>query len=215
MAEVYWQVGRRHGSQLTVDAIRSRFEVAFARHHVGGVTSESRERDRWRAIVSEVLDDLSHTGDIPFQELWERFAQPVQWNLFPDVEPVWRQLNTHGFKIGIASNFDSRLHRICEALPPLRSADYCFVSSEVGFTKPHPEFYQQVQKGLGVCSEEILLVGDSFSHDVEGARRAGWQAVHLDRKPSASTPDEVRESISSLVDLLDWLDGWSSGMLRA
>lgn len=215
VAEAYWQVGSRHGSQLAVNDIRSRFETAFARNHDGGATCEDRERERWRTIVCEVLSDLSHAGEIPFQELWELFAQPEQWSLFPDVDPVWQQLKTQGFQIGIASNFDSRLRPICDALPPLHRADFCFVSSEVGFPKPHPEFYRRVQQALGASSSEILLVGDSFSNDVEGARQAGWQAIHLERNPMGKTGSVTHESISSLMELLDWLEGSSSGMLRA
>lgn len=211
VADVYWQVGNRHGSQLTVNDIRARFEIALARQTDGGAASEVRERERWRTIVSKVLCDLPHAGDLPFQELWERFAQPAQWSLFPDVDLVWRQLKSRGFKVGIASNFDSRLRSIREALPPLHSADCCFISSEVGFPKPHPEFYRRVEQALGVRSSEILLVGDHLTHDVEGARLAGWQAVHLDRNRTAKT---AAESISSLVDLLDWLEGSSSVMLR-
>jgi FMN phosphatase YigB (HAD superfamily) len=56
VATIYATVGRRFGSQLEPDEIRQRFHAAFSRQdrldeQAGWRTSETRELDRWRAIV--------------------------------------------------------------------------------------------------------------------------------------------------------------------
>lgn len=201
VAEVYWVVGSRHGSQLTVEQIRERFGESFARHQDGGPTHEAHERERWRTIVAEVLHDIPHAGDQPFEELWTAFARPEQWSLFDDVAAIWTELQRRGLILGIASNFDLRLLPICRAFRPLRSAAHCFVSSQIGFPKPHREFYRGVEQALNAEPAEILLVGDSVVQDVEGALSAGWQALHLDREGAANT----ERSIVSLTDLCDRL----------
>ena len=201
VAEIYLNVGRRYGSQLTAAEIRQRFDEVFSRLHDGGPTDEDHERERWRAIVSEVLHDVSQAGDGPFEELWTLFSGHQQWGLFADVPEIWSQLQDRGFTLGIASNFDRRLRTLCESFPPLNRAERIFISSEIGFPKPHPEFFRRVAADLHARPDQILLVGDSVANDVEGARAAGWQAVHLDRKSAAPHTTAIT-SLHELVNLL-------------
>lgn len=201
VAEIYLNVGRRFGSKLTTEEIRQRFDDVFTKLHDGGPTDEPRERERWRAIVAAVLHDISQAGEAPFEELWALFGCRQQWALFDDVVETWSQLQSREFTLGIASNFDRRLLTLCRSFPPLDSAEHVFISSEIGFPKPHPDFYRRVERELKARPEQILLVGDSVTNDVEGARAAGWQAVHLDRKSVATGPSTIA-SLRELIQLL-------------
>src|SRR5437867_1152954 len=80
---VYAEVGRRFGSRLDRAEIRRRFRAAFAEQEeldraALWRTNEERERERWRAIVSRVLDDVAD-GAGCFATLYERFAQSSSW----------------------------------------------------------------------------------------------------------------------------------------
>ena len=55
------------------------------------------------------------------------------------------------------------------------------ISSEVGFRKPHPAFFQAVCEHLGLAPRQVLCVGDDIDNDVRGALRAGLSATLLDR----------------------------------
>jgi putative hydrolase of the HAD superfamily len=116
--------------------------------------------------------------------------------LFDDVAAAWQALTDRGFQLGLASNFDGRLVGLCEGLPPLNEADFCFISSHLKFPKPHPRFYQEIQKRLELQPSQLLLVGDDRVNDYEAPRAAGWQAVHLCRQ---GTPQ--RDTITSLDQL--------------
>jgi putative hydrolase of the HAD superfamily len=201
VVEIYLAVGSRFGSRLTREQIRQRFAQSLTQFYDGGPTDEARERERWRAIVSDVLHDVSDARDRLFEQLWEAFGRAEQWSLYHDVAAVWTELQRRGRVVGIASNFDLRLQRICRSLPPLDTATHCFVSSQIGFLKPHPEFYRRVERELQATSAEILLVGDCRSHDVDGARAAGWQAVHVDRRGDRAEPGSIL-SLTSLLDML-------------
>jgi putative hydrolase of the HAD superfamily len=198
VADIYRRVGIRHGSRLTVEQIGRGFGESFARHQSCAPTNEDCERGRWRKIVAEVLHDIPHAAEAVFEELWKLFAEPEQWALFHDVEPVWTELQRRGFVLGIASNFDMRLQPICQALPPLDGSAHYFVSSEIGFPKPHLEFYRCIERELNAEPAEILLVGDSLVQDVAGALAAGWQAIHIDRE----LDERDERSIGSLGELL-------------
>jgi len=192
--EVYAAAGRRFGSRHDATAIQVRFRQAFARHDGHGATDEQLERTRWRNIVGEVFDDVTGGVDALFEELWHHFADPGHWALYDDVPPAWQSLREQNMIIGIASNFDSRLAAICRATPPLNDADHLFCSSEMGFQKPHPEFYARVRQELRCEPGQILMVGDSLANDIEAARAAGWQAVWVQRDGTAG-----RESMMSRI----------------
>jgi putative hydrolase of the HAD superfamily len=203
VAAAYGAAGRRHGSNLTEAEIGQRFRQAFRGEEEldtrpdGSRTDEARESRRWRTIVDQVFDDV-RDGEALFSELWAHFAQPRHWRLFDDVSQTWQALAGQGLKLGIASNFDSRLRQVCAGLVPLDRCDSIFVSSELGARKPSADFFSRIGQALEVAPERILLVGDDWSNDYLAARAAGWQALFLDRGGGGRAD---ADSIRSLAEL--------------
>jgi len=203
VAEVYAAHGQCFGSRLTAPEIQTRFRTAFVRTTKHEPISEAGERERWRQIVREIFDDVAAVEDGLFGSLWQHFAEGQHWALFDDVPAAWQSLTQSGFKLGIASNFDARLHDVCRHLPPLDACTLRFVSSEVGFAKPDPRFFTAVAERLAASPQELLLVGDDPRCDYEPALAAGWQALQIDRQAMCPTA----EVISDLRDLLPLLAG--------
>ena len=188
-ADVYHAIGNTFGSKLSQDEIRRRFPRALATEHTDRrPTSETHERERWRRIVACVIDDVPDGANNVFEQLWQHFAQPRHWRLFADVAPALDELRRRGFRLGIASNFDARLHNIVRGLPELVVCEVVFVSSEVGFTKPDPRFFAAVANQLRATPQQIALVGDDLVADIQGATAAGWQAILLDRDGASAQP---------------------------
>jgi putative hydrolase of the HAD superfamily len=180
-AEVYAEVGSRFGSRYTVPEIAPRFRAAFRRQEAGDRasswrTNEERERRRWQQIVAEVLDDVTDPLSC-FEALFEHFAQPDAWHVDPQAGATMSALALHGFRVGIASNYDSRLHRLAAGLP---AHEYLLISSEVGWRKPAGEFFAAMCRRAGLQPGQIAHIGDDFDNDYEGARAAGLQAVLVD-----------------------------------
>jgi putative hydrolase of the HAD superfamily len=189
VAEAYHVIGQEFGSRLTRDEICRRFPLVLAAEHSDSQpTTEAYERERWRRIVASVIDDVPDATNDVFEQLWQHFAQPRHWRLFEDVSSALRELRRRGFRLGIASNFDARLHQIVQGLPDLAACEAVFVSSEVGYTKPDPRFFAAVQNQLGVTPSQTALVGDDAIADINGATAAGWRAILLDRGGAAANP---------------------------
>jgi FMN phosphatase YigB (HAD superfamily) len=58
----------------------------------------------------------------------------------------------------------------------------CFLSFEHGFSKPDPHVFRLLTARLaamGIAPAEALVVGDREDHDIEPARRQGFQIWHL------------------------------------
>jgi putative hydrolase of the HAD superfamily len=208
VAEAYHAAGCRFGSSLTVDSIRLRFRSAFERQEAQDAaaahqpTSEHRERQRWRAIVGEVFSDVEDPSHL-FQVLWDHFAQPRHWRLYDDVAECWQALQRAGCRLGIASNFDGRLESVCQGHALLAGCRDRFISSQVGHKKPSPEFFRAIERSLGLPPQDFLLVGDDLENDCLAARRAGWQAVLVDRDgraPPGLTSVPIIRTLRELAD---------------
>lgn len=213
VAAVYCAAARRHGSKLNEDDVRDRFRTAFRESEQSDFTgpsdwdradrlrtSEEFERGRWRAIVRSVFNDID-AHDACFEELFEHFGRAEAWSCFPDVEETLTALKERGFHLAVASNFDRRLHTICDGLPELRPLDLRIISSEVGYRKPSLHFYRALIESCGGRPEEIVMVGDDFENDIAGARQAGLQAIELIRRGEARGASRIGD----LRELLNWV----------
>ena len=208
VADVYLAAGRRHGSRFDRAEIERRFRAAMRRRAEQHLSAEpppadhAGERRMWREIVQEVFDDVPRAaaGEL-FEALWRHFARPENWRLYDDVASVWQTLESRGYRLGVASNFDDRLAAVCRGLPPLDACTNLFWSARIGYPKPRLEFFRHIERQLVLLPKELLLVGDDWASDVEGPRRAGWSAVHLDRSGQAKSPGNIR-SLMELPKLL-------------
>jgi putative hydrolase of the HAD superfamily len=189
VAAAYAEVGRRFGCHANPAEIAARFARAFReqerldRERSTWQTDEARERERWRAIVATVLPECGPSRE-PFELLWQHFGHPAQWRLDPAFDRLRGRLVERGIAVGVASNFDARLHAVGRGFPGL---DGCpiFVSTEIGWRKPALEFFRAIERRLHLVPREIMLVGDDLVNDYEAARRAGWQSVLLDAERPA------------------------------
>ncbi len=190
--DAYHRVGQRHGSVQPVEEVRRRFTAAF-RTTVRSVedphrTDEPAEREFWRSVVETVFDELSPAAVEPcFLELFEHFADPNAWRVYPDVAPTLRQLRSMGLTVAVASNFDRRLHAVFDRHSDLAAIEHRFVSSEIGWRKPDARFFTTVCRELDCSPADVLYVGDDPSIDVAGAVAAGLPAILLRRSGPKET----------------------------
>lgn len=203
VTDAYARIAARYGSTQSPDEIRRRFAAAMSiferdSHERDYRTSEQRERELWREVVDQVVDDVRDV-DACFDELFEWFGRPDAWRQYDDVALVLQQLVGFQADVVLASNFDQRLHSVCAGLPDLRRIRCRVVSSEVGYRKPCVSFFDALAKAAGCEPCEILMVGDSADNDVAGAVAAGLQAVLIDR----DLPPDLPHRISSLTQITE------------
>ncbi|MBI5094478.1 MAG: HAD-IA family hydrolase [Candidatus Hydrogenedentes bacterium] len=210
VGEIYSDTARRHGVNARAEDIERHFRVVFAERDgdLVNYTSEAAEREWWRNVVHTVFDRAGCRADFGsrfeefFGELHNLFLDSSVWRVFEDVRPVLEQLNAMGIRRAIASNWDSRLPQILDSLGLSESFEFVITSSAVGRSKPHPLLFERALERLGLTPERVVYVGDSYDHDVVGARGAGLAALHLDRH-SNGTPQAG--TLRSLAELPDWL----------
>lgn len=200
---VYAEVGKRYGSRLTPLEIKARFWKAFAAEEQADWqnqlrTSEEREAARWRKIVGEVLDDVTD-AEACFQELFAHFSQPNAWRCDPDIGQVLRVLHARGYVLGMASNYDKRLHSVVAGLPELGPIEHLVISSEVGWRKPARAFFEELCRVAGCAAAEILFVGDDEANDYGGAQAVMMQAILHD--PAGQADSSQKKTVTRLAQI--------------
>lgn len=69
------------------------------------------------------------------------------------------------------------------------SEENIFISEVTGFHKPSLGAFRYVEEQLGVKSEGIWYVGDTYEADVFGGKRAGWNVIWYNHRNRA-VPEE-------------------------
>lgn len=57
-----------------------------------------------------------------------------------------------------------------------------FISEEIGFNKPAPEIFQFALNTVNCKIEDVIMIGDDWKADIEGAINYGIQAIFYDPK---------------------------------
>ena len=132
----------------------------------------------------------------------------------PDVPELLAFLRGGGVKIGVLSNtmWPRAAHeRIFARDDVLSLIDGAVYSSEIPWTKPHPEAFRAAMNAVGETDPgACVFVGDRPRDDIYGAKSLGMRAVLLPNSDvpahDSVVPDAV---ITRLADLPAHLDNWA------
>ncbi len=166
------------------------------------------------ATLTEVFE---RAGIAPPEALLASYFQAWDPHTFTDADagPLLRELRDRGIRVGVLSNTmwpRSAHERVFRRDGVLDLIDAAVYSSEIPWTKPHPEAFRAAMTAVGVDDPAAcVFVGDRPYDDVHGAKRVGMRAVlipHSEVPPfDEVTPDAV---ITRLADLPAHLDAWSA-----
>ena len=187
--EGYAAFCRRHGIQ--VDPAHFSAAVVAASSMLDGEEGHIYDPKIFVRYTRRIIEEMGGVGeglDACAQEIYLEWAACQHFFLYDDVTPALQDLATRGLKIGLISNSHRCLVSFQQhfALDGLIAA--AISSSEHGYLKPHPSIFESALRLAGVSPAESVMVGDSFSHDIEGARRVGMRAVLVHRSTHVPLP---------------------------
>jgi putative hydrolase of the HAD superfamily len=90
--------------------------------------------------------------------------------------------------------------------------DVAVSSAQHGFMKPHPSIFEAALKLASVSASEAVMVGDSLSQDVEGARRVGMRGVLVRRAESIVHTGQALDDVTVIRSLIELTDLLGSGL---
>ena len=136
----------------------------------------------------------------------EEFEKHTSWEPFSDVQPTLQTLHTHGYTLGVISDWGIALGPILRQHHLTSYFDCLLVSATARYAKPSPMLYQQALERANAIADYTLHIGDSYIHDVLGARAVGMTPVLLDRACRLSSNNVDCLLVHSLYELLDLLE---------
>ena len=165
---------------------------------------------------SGTLEHLFAAADVmPHEDLVETYFGLWEPHTYtdPDVAPLLRSLRARSIRVGVLSNtlWPRALHeRVFRRDGVLDLIDGAVYSSEIPWTKPHPEAFRAAMAAIGVTDPASCgFVGDRPFDDIFGARRLGMRTVFIPHSNlpahDGGVPDAV---ITRLADLPAVLDQW-------
>jgi HAD superfamily hydrolase (TIGR01662 family) len=117
---------------------------------------------------------------------------------------VLSTLQQQRYRLGVVSNWSWNLQERARQVGLDHFFEIIWASAYAGCNKPHPGIFAQALAQMGVPAERSLYVGDSYEHDVAGARNAGLEPVLLDRDGTTAEPDcTVIRDLWGVLDLLE------------
>jgi putative hydrolase of the HAD superfamily len=176
----------------------------FARYAAGEIGMIDQRRARIRSFLS--------LADAPDDVLDERFDAYLRsyregWRAIPGGPEVVLELLDEGYRVGVLTNGQGVQQRAKLAAIGLTDARLVVcVSEELPAAKPAPAAYEAACAALGLAPEQVLMVGDHRTNDVDGARAAGLHAVHVSADParrSAADRLETIETIETIASVTD------------
>ena len=124
-----------------------------------------------------------------------------------------RELRRRGIKVGVLSNTmwpRSAHERVFVRDEVLDLIDGAVYSSEIPWTKPHPEAFRRAMAAVGVDDPAAcVFVGDRPYDDVYGAKQAGMRAVLIANSDVPAFADaEPNTVITRLAELEPLIESW-------
>ena len=105
---------------------------------------------------------------------------------------------TNGFVEVQYEKFDKSGLRDCFA--------HIVLSEEVGCQKPNPRIFEEALRMNGLKAEEVVMIGDSWNSDIQGAINAGidqiWIRKSKDPLPEGQSATYLVQSLSEVMEIL-------------
>jgi putative hydrolase of the HAD superfamily len=188
VGETYARFAKTCGVKLPPEATTTAFREALktlAPRPKGTIPSNGDDRGWWKEVVVKSMPENAFTDSAAFETFFEavylHFAKPEAWGVYPEVFEVLEALRDHDVELVALSNWDARLHAVLDGIGLGEYLGKRFISAELGWEKPDPAIYRHVAEILRLPANSLLSVGDDPKNDVEGPKRAGWQAVQIER----------------------------------
>jgi putative hydrolase of the HAD superfamily len=204
--DLFAEILRREGHDVSPDTVRDRGHVVFDRFRAAAqanelwTTSPERSRRFWHEVYGIFLRELG----IPeanglIDVVYAEFTDLANYRVFEDVPPMLGRLREAGLVLGVVSNFEEWLERLLEELGVRSFFEVSVISGVEGFEKPDPRIFELAVARARVTAARSVYVGDNPEFDVEPALAVGMFPVLIDRRERF--PDAPGARITSMDQL--------------
>lgn len=169
----------------------------------GEVTKEKLHFERFYqpikrlAVSNERLTALAHEMGEVFLQLTNRY-----FSLLPDADRVVRYLAAKYPLTIISNGFKEVQYYKFEHSGLAKYLTDTIISEEVGINKPQPEIFRIALQRSGVDTDEALMIGDSYSSDIAGAKAAGIDQIWIHKGETQETATYIVPELTEIMHIV-------------
>ena len=182
--ELWDEFGLSHVEDETVQQNYHSLYDAYLRKHFACIAQAFGVRAETDAVLHAYYTGLSSS------------RKPME----PDTLALYEELSQQHTMIIVTNGLGQvQRSRLLDFLPMTARL---YISEEVGCIKPSALFFKRIIDDLGCAPSECLMIGDSISSDINGAKHAGMATCWYNYKGSSANPKTADYQISKLCELL-------------
>ena len=170
----------------------------------GEVTKEKLHFERFYRPIerlefsAERKAEMAHEMGAEFLRLTNKY-----FSVLPGADGVVRELAKR-YPLTIISNGFKEVQYYKFAHSGLADCfAHTIISEEVGINKPQPEIFRIALQMNGVTADEAVMIGDSYSSDIQGAKNAGIDQIWLHEGATDETATYIVLELKDVLKLLD------------
>jgi putative hydrolase of the HAD superfamily len=166
-----------------LDNIKKEFNVKFSKEEISDIYKKTMQTKYWES-EADAFSELLRKLNIPVKK--ENILKIINIRnksdsgilIFDFVVPLLKKLKENGYKIAIVSNTSMFTYQyIKKNTNVLKYIDYEIFSFQVGYSKPNPQIFLELQRRVNLYNNEILMIGDSFENDFKAPKILGINAI--------------------------------------
>lgn len=180
------------------------------------ITLEGIHAIRWIRVLSAL--GIPHAEEIGV-DFEKAFVEQLKYEAIPveGAMELLQYLKEKGYELAVASNgpWEQQFNRLTQAgMLELIGEENLFTSGDIGISKPQKGFFdaclKRLAKRLGRKPElsEIVMIGDSLTADIGGAKDSGLATIWFDydnkgvKAPGAEKADCRVEKLQEIMGLI-------------
>lgn len=169
----------------------------------GKVSRDELQRNRFE----QTLQQLALNGD-RYEEVGTHYMQCYQnhWKWINGAEEIYLQI-AKKYPVGILTNgFAETQRKKVLKFDFHKSAKQIVISEEIDALKPDPKVFRHATELADVAADDILYIGDSFSSDIQGGSRFGWNTAWYTQNGSEQLHQKADFVVNDFNHLIEQLD---------
>ena len=148
-------------------------------------------------VTGERLRELAHEMGDEFLQLTNKY-----FSVLPGADEVVREL-AKKYPLTIISNGFKEVQYYKFAHSGLAECfTHTIISEEVGINKPQPGIFNIALEKNGVSAEEAIMIGDSYSSDIQGAKNAHIDQIWLHAGAAEETATFIVPALKDVLTIL-------------
>ncbi|MBT4723287.1 HAD-IA family hydrolase [Candidatus Falkowbacteria bacterium] len=183
--------------------VREYFKAREQIHHEQGNRASSHDRFLYFQQMFENLD-------VQLKPVWLNKIAKTYWQstnknlkIFPGVIETLEFIKRNGLKICIVSDLLTTVQLIkIKDLKIEKYIDYVVTSEEVGVEKPDKRVFIEALKKCKVKPAEVIMVGNSCTRDIAGAKGMKIETVHFG-KENCPMADHHIKKFDDLIKIIE------------